>query len=198
MSRKLDASLLGGTGFSLCVCQHGKSPVESNQPPNPDSLGFEAIDPWKSECLAVRRRNLPHLEVPGATYFVTFRSRSTSELPAQARHLALAAILECDQKSIDLDAAVIMPDHVHLIFRLIEPYELSLVLQRIKGRSARQINQMLKREGSVWTDESFDHVIRHPAELEEKLEYIRQNPVKRALVKHPDSYEWLFIKRITG
>jgi hypothetical protein len=30
------------------------------------------------------------------------------------------------------------------------------------------------------------------------IEYIRQNPVKRALVEHPDSYQWLFIKRITG
>jgi hypothetical protein len=81
--------------------------MDSKQRSNPDSLGFEAIDPWKSEYLAVRRRNLLHLEVPGATYFVTFRCRPTSELPAQARHLVLAAILECDQKSIDLDAAVI-------------------------------------------------------------------------------------------
>jgi len=46
-------------------------------------------------------------------------------------------------------------------------------------------------------DESFDHVIRH-AELEEKLEYIRQNPVKRGLVDHPDGYKWLLIKSITG
>jgi hypothetical protein len=90
-----------------------ESPVDSKQRPDPDPFGFEAIDPWKSENLTVRRRSLPHLEVPGATYFVTFRCRSTSELPAQARHLVLAAILECDQKSIDLDAAVIMPDHVH-------------------------------------------------------------------------------------
>jgi len=27
---------------------------------------------------------------------------------------------------------------------------------------------------------------------------IRQNPVKRALVEHPDSYEWRFVKSITG
>ena len=110
----------------------------------------------------------------------------------------MAAIVECDQASIDLDAAVIMPDHAHLIFRLIQPYELSQILQRIKGRSARRINQMLKRKGSVWSDESFDHIIRHAAELEEKLEYIRQNPVKRGLVNHPDRYKWLFIKSITG
>ncbi len=33
---------------------------------------------------------------------------------------------------------------------------------------------------------------------EEKLKYIRQNAVKRALVEHPDSYKWLFFKSITG
>ncbi len=39
-------------------------------------------------------------------------------------------------------------------------------------------------------------ICRHGAELEG--EYIRQNPVKRALVEHPDSYEWRFIKSVTG
>ena len=76
----------------------------------------------------------------------------------------MAAIVECDQASIDLDAAVIMPDHAHLIFRLIQPYELSQVLQRIKGGSARRINRVLKSKGAVWSDESFDHIIRHAAE----------------------------------
>ncbi len=105
-------------------------------------------------------RNLPHLAVPGATYFVTFRCRSGVELAAQARDVVIEAIVECDQKTIDLDAAVVMPDHAHLIFRLIEPYELSQVLQLIRGRSARQINQLLKKEGAVWSDESFHHIIR--------------------------------------
>jgi len=88
-----------------------------------------------------------------------------------------------------------MPDHAHLVFRLIEPYRLCQVLQRIKGRSARQINQI---EGSVWSDESFDHIIRHAEELAEKLDYVRQNPVKRDLIDHSDGYRWLFIKSITG
>ena len=144
-----------------------------------------------------RRRNLPHLEAPGATYFVTFRCRS-ADFSAETRDLVVAAILECDQERIDLDTAVIMPDHAHLIFRLIKPYELSQILQRINGRSARRINQTFNRKGSVWSDESFDHIIRHATELEEKLEYIRQNPVKRGLVNHTDGYKWLFIKSITG
>ncbi len=59
--------------------------MSSKQPSSPDSGGFEAIDPWKSEYLVVRRCNLPHLGVPGATYFVTFRCRSNLELIAQAQ-----------------------------------------------------------------------------------------------------------------
>ncbi len=172
--------------------------MSSKQASNPDSDGFEPIEPWKSEYLIVRRRNLPHLGVPGATYFVTFRCRSDVELAAQARDVVVAAILECDKKNIDLDAAVVMPDHAHPIFRLIEPYELSQVLQLIKRRSARQINQLLKKRGVIWSDESFDHIIRHAAELKEKLEYVRQNPVKRGLADHPDDYKWVFIKSITG
>ena len=144
--------------------------MSNKQPPSPDSRGFEPIEPWKSEYLVVRRRNLPHLEVPGATYFVTFRCRSGVELAAQARDVVIWIVQECDQRTFDLAAAVIMPDHAHLIFRLIKPYGLSQVLQLIKGRSARQINRLLKRAGAVWSDETFDHIIRHAAELEEKLE----------------------------
>lgn len=166
--------------------------MSSKPPSNPDTGGFEPIDPWKSQYLMVRRRNLPHLGIPGATYFITFRSKT--ELSPAARNIVFATICACNQTSIDLDAAVVMPDHAHLIFRLIKPYELSQVLQRIKGRSARLINQLLKSEGSVWSDESFDHIIRHAAELEEKLEYVRQNPVKRVLVDRPEGYKWLFIK----
>ncbi len=172
--------------------------MSSKWPSDADSNEFEPIDHWTSVELAVSRRNLPHLEVPGATYFITFRCCSKIELPPEARDLVIAAIQACDRNSIDLDAAVVMPDHVHLIFRLINRYKLSDVLQRIKGRSARQINQMLDSEGSVWRDESFDHIIRHAAELEEKIEYIRQNPVKKGLVDRSDRYKWLFVRSLTG
>ena len=123
--------------------------IVSKQPSDPDSGGFEPINRWKSEYLPIRRRNLPHLAVSGATYFVTFRTRSEVKLNSRAGDLVIANIVEWDQKSIDLDAAVVMPDHVHLIFRLIAPYDLGQVLQRIKGRSARQINQMVNSTGSV-------------------------------------------------
>lgn len=69
------------------------------------------VDPWKSEDLVLRRRNLPHLEVPGATYFVTFRSNVL--LPAGARDVVLGEILGCEGTCLELIEAVVMPDHVH-------------------------------------------------------------------------------------
>jgi len=57
---------------------------------------------------------------------------------------------------------------------------------------------MLKHEGSIWSDESFDHIARHAEELEKKLQNIRQNPVTRGLVDHPDDYRWLVLRSITG
>jgi hypothetical protein len=58
--------------------------------------------------------------------------------------------------------------------------------------------KLLKSQGSVWSDESFDHITRHAEELEERLQYVRQNPVRRGLVECPDDYKWLPIKRNTG
>jgi REP element-mobilizing transposase RayT len=138
------------------------------------------------------------LEVTGATYFVTFRCHSKFELPPEARDVVMAVIEAQDEKCIDLKAAVLMPDHVHAIFRVIDPYNLSQVLQQIKGRSSRLINQVLRRAGRVWLVESFDHIIRHAAELEEKMDYIRQNPAKKGLQDGPGRYRWMCLKEVTG
>ena len=176
------------------------------QPKNPSEIaspGFQAVDPWKSPDHTYTRRNLPHLEVPGATYFVTFRCQRGIQLPSKARDLIIAAIQTCNGKTIELDAVVVMADHAHAVFRLIEPHKLGGVLRQIKGRSARLVNQLLQKDHRLkpvplWMEESFDHIVRHEAELQEKVEYIRQNPVRRGLVRKPEEYKWLFIGTITG
>ncbi len=110
----------------------------------------------------------------------------------------MLVIERCDSNCIELQAAVVMPDHAHLIFRILKG-NLGDVLRKIKGSSARQVNIVLKRSGSQWTDESFDHIIRHEEELKEKIEYVQNNPVKKGLVDVPQRYRWLFVsKKITG
>ena len=95
---------------------------------------------------------------------------------------------------LDLDATVVMSDHAHLIFRILGGLGLSAVLRSVKGYSARSINALLARNGRFWLDESFNHVIRNERELEEKIEYMRQNSVTWGLALSWREYRWLWIK----
>jgi REP element-mobilizing transposase RayT len=84
-----------------------------------------------------------------------------------------------------------MPDHVHVIGS--PQILLDKLLKGIKGASARTINRALKREGSVWQQESFDHELRRDESLIEKAEYVAMNPVRKGLVERPEDYPWLWI-----
>ena len=85
-----------------------------------------------------------------------------------------------------------MPDHVHFIGTPFPDFPLAKINKGIKGTSARKINQLLKREGVVWQDEPFDHQIRRDESLQEKIDYVCQNPVRKGLVSTPDEYAWLW------
>jgi REP element-mobilizing transposase RayT len=97
-----------------------------------------------------------------------------------------------------LFAAIAMPDHVHLLLTPLRDnegwiFELPKILRAIKGSSSRNINKLMTRTGPLWQDESFDHVLRSAESLQQKTEYIRQNPVRKGLVKRPEDYPWLWL-----
>ena len=144
------------------------------------------------------RRYLPHYQKDDRPLFVTFRTRKPQKLSPEARTVVLQHRLHDNTVIITLHAAVIMPDHAHLLFTARPDAErwtfaLPEILRAIKGTSARSINILLGRRGSVWQDESFDHVLRGNESLLETVEYIRQNPLRKGLVSKPEDYPWLWI-----
>ena len=144
------------------------------------------------------RRRLPHYQRDDRPVFVTFCTLAHQVLSSEARVLALRHCLHDNGKTIDLHAAVIMPDHVHLLFTALRDaqgwtFALPEILRAIKGCSARSINKLAGRTGRVWQDESFDHVMRGDESLQETIEYIRQNPVRKGLVENPEDYQWLWV-----
>jgi len=74
------------------------------------------------------------------------------------------------------------------------PFPLQDILKLIKGPAASSVNLLNRTCGALWQDESFDHVLRLNESFDEKLEYIRQNPVRRGLVARPEEYEWLWVE----
>ncbi|MDD4310118.1 MAG: transposase [Candidatus Cloacimonetes bacterium] len=96
-----------------------------------------------------------------------------------------------------LYAYAIMPNHVHLVIKpkTNEDNAVSLadIMKQIKGSTARSINLLLHRTGSVWFQEYYDYWVRNQEELYRIIEYIRQNPVKAKLVENPEDWEFTYL-----
>jgi len=116
--------------------------------------------------------------------------------------IVLVCCLKENRSKFDLHAAVIMPDHSHLIFASARrddssAYSLPEIMRAIKGISARRINLLLQRTGSVWREEFCDHVLRSNDSLAEKVDGdVCQNPVRAGLVGSEHEYKWLWKGRI--
>ena len=104
----------------------------------------------------------------------------------------VAAMLRGDQEDHELGCFVVMPNHVHAVVRPLKPAALPLeiILRNWKGKSAREINEMLGSSGTVWRRESFDRVIRDAEHLYRVIQYTGRNPRKARLA--PDRYQlWI-------
>jgi REP element-mobilizing transposase RayT len=89
----------------------------------------------------------------------------------------------------ELHAWVVMPNHIHALFK---PHaEMPSVMRWLKGRTSRVANRILDRTGRpFWQDESFDHWVRSPEELQDLIEYVEGNPAKAGLVEAKEQWRW--------
>ena len=148
-------------------------------------------------------RKLPHYQKFDRAIFVTFCKRGSEPLTPAARSLVLRHCLQGNNRTMHLHAVVVMPDHVHLLLTPMRnaegwPFPLKDILKLIKGPSARSVNLLNRTRGALWQDESFDHVLRSNESFDEKLKYIRQNPVRRGLTTVSEQYEWLWVEENQG
>lgn len=152
------------------------------------------------------RRNLPHWQMPGSCYFLTWRTVPGLILEPSGRTIALNAIRYWDVRRWFLYAAVVMPDHAHALARplpigigpatVTEFYDLSQIIQSVKGYSSHRINEQCCRSGSVWQDERYDRIVRDDREFEETWAYIRNNPVTAGLLATAEEYPWLYEAKV--
>ncbi len=79
------------------------------------------------------RRHLPHLTKRERTYFVTFSTRRRFELLPECRTIALNCCVHEHILTCWLHTAVIMPDHVHMLFAPYEEWSVDRIMRRVKG-----------------------------------------------------------------
>jgi putative transposase len=88
---------------------------------------------------------------------------------------------ELDQQS-EMIGFVVMPDHLHWVFRLNENTNLGDLMMVIKGRSARKINLFRGSTVPVWQPGYYDHCLRHDDDLLKNIRYIVANPLRGGIV----------------
>jgi putative transposase len=84
-----------------------------------------------------------------------------------------------------LHALVVMPDHLHWL-ALVPP---STDLRHTVTHWKRYVARL---HGVVWQRDFFEHRLRASERGREKLEYLRQNPVRAGLVKTPCDWPYFW------
>ncbi|MXV84431.1 hypothetical protein F4Z98_13805 [Candidatus Poribacteria bacterium] len=125
-----------------------------------------------------------------------------------------------DGKVYCLDAYCIMSNHVHVVFTplarqpsrtdIVNSEEntaqtrnlcyntLSVIMQSLKGYTARKANQLLGRSGAFWQPESYDHIVRDASEWQRIITYVLNNPVKAGLVDTWKKWRWSYCRCSIG
>lgn len=102
------------------------------------------------------------------------------------------------ERPFELDAGVVLPDHVHLIMAL--PNNDADVSSRIgcakamltkaigANQSETSPSRHRHREADVWQRRFFDHLIPDEADYISRIDYIHYNPVKHGYVNCPKDW----------
>ncbi len=98
-----------------------------------------------------------------------------------------------NQGKMDLEAAIIMPDHLHFVAEL-HMGTLAELMHSLKSYTARKINGLLKRRGRLWQAQYYDHAIRKDEVLHDVIVYCLNNPVRAGLVTDFHQYPYWYCR----
>jgi putative transposase len=194
------------------VCNFGTPTAEGRLSPHGSIWDPQQISPperLRATSIAIRispnaqgflSSAAPHLQRDYKPHFITFCTEHRWILPDRCRTIVLDCCVHDHGIKLDVEVVVVMPDHVHMIFTALvnaqkkEIYPLAEIMDAIKGVSAHKINRILGRNGRVWQAESFDRVLRTSESLDQKVEYLMENPIRNGLVAECKDYPWLWRK----
>ena len=125
---------------------------------------------------------------PGGWYFFTVvtadRARRLVGADAITRLRESFRIVRA-QWPYEMDAAVILPDHLHCIWRLpSDDADFSTRWRLIKGHFARGVQAVANPRGEkrVWQRRFWEHLLRDEEDWRRHMDYIHYNPVKHGYV----------------
>ena len=140
--------------------------------------------------------NYLRVYIPGGCYFFTVVTMNRAPLfntEARVDILRQAMRERMAKQPFQIDAMVVLPDHLHCIWRLPEEdCDYSSRWREIKKSVSRHISTVTNRrnERLVWQRRFWEHTIRDEDDWRRHVDYIHYNPVKHGLAKRPGDWPW--------
>ena len=127
-----------------------------------------------------------------------------------------------EHKGLQLYGYVIMSNHVHLIAKAREGFELSNILRDFKRYTSSKIARMIEEETAsrkewllsvmrmaglengkdviyqLWRNDNHPIELYSPDVIKQKLEYMHNNPVEMGIVEKPEDYLYSSARNYTG
>lgn len=162
-----------------------------------DSLPVEVVRRWKrelNEMLASpdqeeSRRAQAELRRRIADYEDAGHGECLLAIPDHAA-IVQAQLKKHHGSKYKLIEWCIMPNHVHVIIHCPDGTQIGEIVKSWKTHSAREINRVLLRQGSLWSHDYHDRYIRDSVHLINVRSYIRNNPVNAGLCLSPEKWPW--------
>ncbi len=132
----------------------------------------------------------------GGCYFftVTTYGRQPIFRSPEAVELLRTAFRELrSERPFEIDAAVVLPDHLHCIWRL--PDGDDDFSNRFKSIKKRFTTAYEGQAGKVWQKRFWEHLIRDQDDWRRHMDYIHYNPVKHGQVQRPGDWPYSSFRR---
>lgn len=144
----------------------------------------------------------------GATIFFTvaLSQRGSHLLVAEVERLRQAVRDTRIERPFGIKAWVVLPDHLHCIWRMPEEdADYATRWRLIKARFSRGVeagpqraSYVARGERAVWQRRFWEHHIRDEADFAAHLRYCWFNPVKHGLVMQPEDWAFSSVHREIG
>lgn len=135
----------------------------------------------------------PRIYVEGCSYHVIQRGNNRDACFFQEVDYAfyMQSLKEAaDKYKVEVNAFVLMTNHVHLLVTPVNAQGLSQMMQSLGRRYVRYINLTYKRTGTLWEGRFKSTIVDTDEYFFTLCRYIEMNPVKARMVASPREYPW--------
>ncbi len=148
------------------------------------------------------RRN----RVPGGSYFFTVNllDRTSDLLTVNIDALRNAVRATHQRAPFQIDAWVVLPDHMHAIWTLPSGDDnfsdrwraiKKSFSKSVPATEPRSLVRQQNAERGIWQRRFWEHTIRDDADFANHMDYVHFNPVKHGYVDHPTGWPYSSFRR---